>query len=90
VVNKIYRERKSLLIAVGIVILAIILLAGYLNATAITVDNSGSADYKRIQDAIDNASAGDTILVYSGEYYEDVNISKRLVLRGIDNGERYL
>lgn len=39
-----------------------------------------------IQDAIENASDGDMILVYSGKYYENVNVSKQLVLRGIDNG----
>ena len=40
---------------------------------------------RRIQDAIDNASAGDTILVYSGTYYENVNVTKQLILRGIGN-----
>ncbi len=52
----------------------------------ITVNASGGADYTRIQDAIDNASAGDTILVYSGTYYENVNVSKQLILQGIDKG----
>jgi parallel beta-helix repeat protein len=52
----------------------------------ITVDASGGANYTKIQDAIDNASAGDTILVYSGTYYENVDVNKQLVLRGIDNG----
>jgi parallel beta-helix repeat protein len=43
-------------------------------------------DYTRIQDAINASSAGDTILVYSGTYYENVNVSKRLILRGVDTG----
>ncbi len=52
----------------------------------ITVDDSGGADYTKIQDAIDNASDGDTILVYSGIYSENVVVNKQLILRGIDNG----
>jgi hypothetical protein len=46
----------------------------------LTVDKSGGTNYTRIQDAIDNASDGDTILVYSGTYYESVNVDKKLVL----------
>src|SRR5660398_44323 len=52
-------------------------------STIITVDDSGGADYMRIQDAIDNASDGDTIEVQSGTYFENVNVNKRLTLRGI-------
>jgi nitrous oxidase accessory protein len=55
-------------------------------AATLTVNASGGADYMRIQDAIDNATARDTILVYSGTYYENVNVNKQLVLKGIDNG----
>jgi len=45
-------------------------------AGIVYVDDSGGADYTRIQDAIDNASADDTIYVFSGIYYENVNINK--------------
>ena len=48
-----------------------------------TVDDSRGANFTRIQDAIDNASLGDTILVYSGIYHENVNVDKQLTLRGI-------
>jgi|LGVF01.1.fsa_nt_gb parallel beta-helix repeat protein len=37
-----------------------------------------------IQDAIDAASSSDTIEVYSGTYYENVDVTKQLVLRGVD------
>lgn len=45
---------------------------------------TGDADYSRIQDAIDNASAGDTILVHSGIYYENINVNKKLTILGLD------
>ncbi|VVB84277.1 Serpin (serine protease inhibitor) [uncultured archaeon] len=80
-----FGKRYFLRIGVGI-ILALRLLAGSAGAATLTVDDSDGANYIRIQDAIDNASAGDTILVHSGTYYENVNVNKQLILRGIDNG----
>jgi parallel beta-helix repeat protein len=50
----------------------------------ITVDDDGGADYTKIQDAIDNASDGDTIYVYSGTYYESLQIDKTVTLTGED------
>jgi parallel beta-helix repeat protein len=50
-----------------------------------TVCPSG-CNYTSIQAAIDAAQLGDTIEVYSGTYYENVNVSKRLNLRGKDRG----
>lgn len=79
-------EGRAFKIAVGITML-LLLLAGGADAATLTVNESGGADYKIIQDAIDNAIAGDTILVYSGTYYENVNVTKKLILRGIDNGK---
>jgi len=43
-------------------------------------------DHVKIQWAIDNATAGDTIIVKSGTYYENVNVLKQLILRGVDTG----
>jgi parallel beta-helix repeat protein len=49
------------------------------------VDDSGEADFIGIQDAINNASDGDTILVHSGVYYENVVVDKSVTLKGIGN-----
>jgi uncharacterized repeat protein (TIGR01451 family) len=54
-------------------------------SSTLTVCASG-CDYTRIQDAINAASAGDTIEVHGGTYFEHVNVSKTLTLRGVDNG----
>ncbi len=40
-----------------------------------------------IQGAIDAANSSDSIVVHSGTYYETVNVTKQLVLRGVDTGE---
>jgi parallel beta-helix repeat protein len=52
------------------------------NNNIIYVDDDGSADYKSIQDAIDNASDGYTIYVFEGIYYENgisINITINLI-----------
>lgn len=43
---------------------------------------SGANNYTKIQDAIDNANDGDTIFVYSGTYYENVVVNKRVTIIG--------
>ncbi|HWQ96236.1 MAG TPA: NosD domain-containing protein [Candidatus Methylomirabilis sp.] len=67
---------------IGIIMLGI-LLAGSAQAATLTVCKSGCA-YSGIQDAVDAASSGDTIQVQSGTYYENVNVNKQLILRGIE------
>jgi len=79
-----------------LVLLVLVLFVGLpMNASAdpttIYVDDvpgSGpgnpAEDYTSIQDAIDAASAGDTIYIYSGTYYEQVLVTKFLNLEGED------
>lgn len=50
----------------------------------IYVDDDGGVDYTKIQDAVDAASEGDTIFVYSGTYYEHVKIDISIFLQGED------
>jgi nitrous oxidase accessory protein len=56
------------------------------NAATITVGPDGY-DHKRVQTAIDAASPGDLIVVSDGIYHENVDLNKRLTLRGTDAGE---
>jgi len=51
--------------------------------TLLYVGGSGPGNYSRIQDAIDDASDGDTIFVYNGTYYEHITVNKQLTLIGI-------
>ena len=57
-------------------------LSGGSTRGVIIVDASGGGDHLKIQAAVDNASAGDTIQVLPGTYNESVIISKRLDLVG--------
>jgi len=50
-----------------------------------TVDDNEPADFDSIQEAINNASSGDTIFVHIGTYYEHVVINKTITLVGEDN-----
>lgn len=54
------------------------------NSEVLTVDDNGSANYTKIQSAIDNASAGDTVYVNTGIYYEKVTLNKPIKLIGED------
>jgi len=48
------------------------------------VGGSGPGNFSKIQYAIDNASSGDTVFVYSGSYFENVKVNKSISLIGED------
>jgi len=50
------------------------------------VDDDGTADFT-IQEAINAAGSGDTIMVLSGTYHENVNVTKTVALIGEDKNE---
>lgn len=50
------------------------------DAVVITVNNSGEGDYASIQEAVNNAQNGDTILVSPGVYRENIKVDKELTI----------
>ncbi|UCD13762.1 MAG: right-handed parallel beta-helix repeat-containing protein, partial [Thermoplasmatales archaeon] len=70
-----------------IVLLLIMAVSGCLEvpnsgSKTIYVNDGGGVDYVKIQDAIDNASDGDTIFVYNGTYNEILILNKSINLIG--------
>ncbi len=63
-------------------ILNLILLHQILAAQTITVKQDSTGDYVHIQDAIDAATHGDTVLVWPGTYYENLIINDKNIVLG--------
>ena len=55
-----------------------------LDGNILYVGGNGPGNYTTIQDAVDAASDGDTIFVFNGIYYENLNVNKILNLIGED------
>ncbi|SES84852.1 parallel beta-helix repeat (two copies) [Methanococcoides vulcani] len=74
------RIKKNMMICFGMVL--VLMTIGTATAGTITVNNSTGpvADYTSIQDAVDVATNGDTILVYPGTYVENVDVNKELTI----------
>ncbi|MCK5112952.1 MAG: hypothetical protein KAQ84_05355, partial [Thermoplasmatales archaeon] len=54
----------------------------FYDGNTLYVGGSGSGNYTQIQDAIDNASDGDTIYVFSGVYDGGLIVDKSIILKG--------
>lgn len=65
---------------------ALTILPENVRSATLYVGGTGSGNYTKIQDAIDDANPGDTIYVYGGTYYENIAIFKTLNLTGEDRG----
>jgi len=79
---------RSVLIISCISLIAVCLLSPTSGDTIVVDDDDGpGVDYNRIQDAVDNASANDTISVKNGIYNESVIIDRPLIVIGESNSE---
>ena len=95
--KKIKMFPKSRLAYAGVVLLAMLLSFVFVSddseATTLTVDKFGGSDYTNITQAVDNASASDTIKVAARTYHDVVDIDKRLTILGgnygVDLGDLY-
>jgi nitrous oxidase accessory protein len=54
------------------------------------VGGSGPGNYTKIQDAVDNASTGDTVFVYRGVYYENIIVNKSISLMGENRSNTFI
>ena len=86
-------NRSFVLMAAGLLILIALITPGLdttiteeevelpVNSRAVLTVGAGKM-YSRIQDAIDNASDGDTVQVFAGTYNENLVLNKSLNLQG--------
>jgi parallel beta-helix repeat protein len=69
----------------SLALLAVILYASLCIAETINVNPNGTADYQTIQQAINNANNGDTVIVAPATYYENVDfIGKAITVTSSD------
>jgi len=54
------------------------------NQNTLYVGGTGDGNYTSIQDAINNASDGDIVYVFSGSYYGNIRVNKSITLAGQD------
>ena len=81
---------RARLVNAGLFFLATFLLFVFVSddseAATYTVDKFGDSDYTNITQAVDNASAGDTIRVAARTYHDAVDVDKRLTIIGGHHG----
>jgi parallel beta-helix repeat protein len=78
--------KTSIVLLIGLILLIPLSSGTILEDTSrgdiLYVGGSGPGNYTKIQDAIDNASTGDTVFVYEGMYTEGIFINKTINLLG--------
>ena len=78
--------RKLVLISC-LILLFLFFSVGLASAKTWYVDDSRSANFTTIQDAVNNASVMDTIIIRDGCYYENINVNKQLMIESENGSE---
>ena len=73
---------SAIAIIMAVIALIFVIIPRFGEAKTLTVDDDNPADYSNIQDAVDNASDGDTIRVFDGDYSGGIIINRSLNLQG--------
>jgi parallel beta-helix repeat protein/predicted outer membrane repeat protein len=78
------KMNEKRLFSLVITILIIVVFTGTVSAKTWYVDDDGGlgVDFSTIQDAIDNATTGDTVFVYNGTYYENIILKDGIRVQG--------
>ena len=77
-------RKTSLIIFIIVISLIFFIPSGQCEETD---DTEEIAHFSSIQEAINNASEGDTVYIYAGDYYEDILINKSVIIEGKTVGE---
>jgi parallel beta-helix repeat protein len=80
-------KKYSILVLYSVILLACIV--GSVSASTWYVDDDGGgADFTKIQDAVNTATPGDTIIVSDGTYIENIEVDKSLTIQS-ETGSDY-
>ena len=71
-----------------LILLLLLFSIGIASAKTWYLDDSGGADFTKIQDTVNASSDGDTIIVKDGTYTENVKVDKRLTIRSENGAEK--